>query len=237
MLDQHTGAPAVRPFAKRTYLGISVIAVAVGASSLGYGPAYFGVQIPGLTHTAAVSPAKPTASTPPQADKSQTIKSASDVKAGQTTPRQAGSAKPGASHDGLTAPATPAVVAALTPLPGASSAVDAIATATTAPGSAPDTAPGAAYAPTTTAPQDAGATRAPALAQALYPPLPERADAAALRSALEAYRAGDLAKGDEAARNALDDIGRTTLEWAALRLQAKAAGYGRIAAFIDKNTD
>ena len=79
--------------------------------------------------------------------------------------------------------------------------------------------------------------RAPTLAQALYPPLPERLDAAALRSAVEAYRAGDLAKGDEAARNTLDDLGRVTLEWAALRLQAKTAGYGRIATFIDKNTD
>ena len=225
------------PIAKRAYLGISVIAVAAAASSLGYGPAYFGWPVSSVTQKAAVEPVKPTASTPSQADKGQAAKTASDVKANQTTPRQAGPGKSVAPDDAAAAPAKPAVVAALTPLPSPSSAVDAIATATTTPATTPDAAPATAYAPATSPAPDGGAVRAPTLAQALYPPLPELLDAAALRSAVEAYRAGDLAKGDEAARNTLDDLGRVTLEWAALRLQAKTAGYGRIATFIDKNTD
>ncbi len=231
----------MRPLAKRTYLGISVIAVAAAASSLAYGPAYFGVRLPGVgqqgvTQQSAPDPAKPVAGARTQADKSQSAKTASDVKANQTTPRTSGVGKTSAPDDAVAATGKPAVVAALTPLPGAASAVDAIATATTGATNAPAGAPAVAYAPSTAA-AGTGATGAPALAQSPHPPLLERADAVALRSAIEAYRAGDLAKGDEAARNALDDLGRTTLEWAALRLQAKAAGYERIATFIDKNTE
>lgn len=231
----------MRPIAKRTYLGISLIAVAVAASSLGYGPSYFGVRLPGLSQQSApqqtaAEPAMPVAGARTQADRSQSAKTASDVRANQTTPRQAGVGKPIAA-DEASAPGAPAVVAALSPLPGAASAVDAIATATTGAPSGPVATPAAAYAPATTAARGAGVAGAPALAQALYPPLPERPDAAALRGAIEAYRAGDLAKGDDAAKSALDDVGRTTLEWAALRLQAKAAGHARIAAFIDKNAD
>lgn len=230
----------MRPFAKRTYFGISVIAVAVAASSLGYGPAYFGVRVPGLTQHSAVQPAppsQPVAGARTLTDKSQSAKTASDVKSNQTTPRQANVGQSTAPDAAAAAQAKPAVVAALTPLQTPSSAVDAISTATTAPNTAAGAAsPAVAYAPVPTT-SDSGATRAPALAQALYPPMPERQDAAALRAAIEAYRAGDLAKGDEAARNVLDDIGRTTVEWAALRLQAKGAGYDRIATFIDKNAD
>lgn len=59
-----------------------------------------------------------------------------------------------------------------------------------------------------------------------------RADAPALREAIEAYRKGDLEAGDAAAKNALDDFGRTALRWAAVRLQPTKAGPKRIADFV-----
>ena len=64
---------------------------------------------------------------------------------------------------------------------------------------------------------------------------PAREDAPAIREAIEAYRKNDLAAGDLAAAHALDDVARNALRWAALRLQPKAAGYKRIADFIDAN--
>lgn len=72
---------------------------------------------------------------------------------------------------------------------------------------------------------------------AIDEPLPQRVDAAALRQAIEAYRKGDLVEGDAAAANALDALGLTTLQWAALRLQPRAVGHQRLAAFIDANPD
>lgn len=73
------------------------------------------------------------------------------------------------------------------------------------------------------------------LEDSIGPALLERADAPAIRQALEAYRKGDLAAGDSAAANALDDIARNALRWAAIRLAPAKAGYKRIADFIDSS--
>jgi soluble lytic murein transglycosylase len=95
----------------------------------------------------------------------------------------------------------------------------------------------AAYAP---AERGRGRPQGPGLGlleEAIGTPAPERADAPALREAIAAYRKGDLALGDAAAARALDDLGRSALAFAAVRLQPKAAGYARIAAFLDAHPD
>ncbi|MFN3892451.1 MAG: transglycosylase SLT domain-containing protein [Beijerinckiaceae bacterium] len=223
----------MRRFGPKTFFGISVLAMAAAAPMLGYGPERLGLHVPGLADKPSAKPepiAAPVSEPAPLAVAAEKSLAQADAPAQAQAPAEA-IAPPEAPPE-----AKPAVVAALTPLPGPASAVDAIATAT-----APAGPPAATDAPAATAYAPAAAPEAspsrPAIADAIAPPLPERADAAALRAAIAAYRAGDLDKGDEAARDALDDLGRTTLEWAALRLQAKAAGYTRLAAFIDRNPD
>jgi soluble lytic murein transglycosylase len=210
----------VRSFAAKTFIGVSFIAIAVAAPLLGYGPSYFGVQIPGLSQKA---PTQQAVAAKPEAE----AQASGNPDASANNPS---AAQPAQTPDNRT------VVAALTPPPGPAIAIDAIATATISAPSAKDAPGAAAYAPGGAAP-DAAPAKQDAVSAALYPPMPERADAAALRAAIAAYRAGDLAKGDQLAGDALDPIGRTTLEWAALRLQARAAGHQRLAAFIDKNPD
>ena len=246
----------MRPIGRRILLGVSVVALAVAAPTLGYGPSYFGLKLPELTGKApvehAAAPAKSpaakanapasVATTAPTTNPAPAEKALAESAA--PAPIQAPVPAPvpapasdvaSAAPDPAPAPSPPQAMAALTPVPGPPSAVDAIATATARPaqpaieGSIPAYAPSAAPAP------EAAPAARPAIAETIYPPTPERMDTVALRAAIAAYRAGDLAKGDEAARAALDDIGRRTLEWAALRLQAKAAGHERIAAFIDNN--
>ena len=73
--------------------------------------------------------------------------------------------------------------------------------------------------------------------EAIGAPAPVRADAAALREAIAAYRKGELSAGDAAAQKAQDDLARSALAFAAVRLQPKIAGYERIAAFIDRHPD
>ena len=62
-------------------------------------------------------------------------------------------------------------------------------------------------------------------------------DLTGVRDALDAYGAGDLARGDEAARAIRDPIAATAVEWAALRAAPKEAGHKRIAAFIAAHPD
>lgn len=57
-------------------------------------------------------------------------------------------------------------------------------------------------------------------------------DLTGLREGLDAYRHGDLAKGDAAAATAKDPLVATALEWTALRLRPLEAGPRRIARFI-----
>lgn len=221
----------MRLLAPQTLLGVSVVAMAAAAPMLGYGPTYFGLKSPGIIPGATEQATAPAAETSPGAAPTSP-QAAAHSAASDAAPLTA----PDAAPLDQAAADKPNVVAALSPLPGPSSAVDAIATATAAspPARAADAPAANAYAPAD-APITAPAN--PAVAEAIHAPLPERADAAALRAAIAAYRAGDLAKGDAAASDALDELGRTTLEWAALRLQARAAGQERIAAFIDKNPD
>ncbi len=208
----------MRLFAPRTYFGLGVIGVAVAAPMLGYGPSHFGVTIPGLQREAARAPAPETTKTPAPAAQAPA----------PVQPAVAEAAAP------VLPDAKPTVVAALAPIPVATDAVSAISAVAGRVAPPAADVPGTAYAP---APQLAPEIAAARPAAPAHDPLPERADAAALRAAIAAYRSGDLAKGDEAAKAALDEVGRTTLEWTALRLQAKAAGHQRIAAFIDKNPD
>ncbi len=91
-----------------------------------------------------------------------------------------------------------------------------------------------AYAPSHAPGPDMAARTAPDPDDAGAPP-PERADASALREAIEAYRKGDLDKGDALSANVLDDLGRTALRWAAVRLQPAKAGYERLDDFITRN--
>ncbi|MBN9082717.1 MAG: lytic transglycosylase domain-containing protein [Rhizobiales bacterium] len=109
-------------------------------------------------------------------------------------------------------------------------AIDAL----TAPAPGPAAAPTVtAYAPEATNPT-APTTDVPAAAPVAvaFPPHPE---GAAIRNALDAYRKGDLAAGDQAAKNVIDPLARQALEWSALRLQARLAGPARLAAFADGN--
>jgi len=66
---------------------------------------------------------------------------------------------------------------------------------------------------------------------------PDGATVAAMRSAIAAYRAGDLATGDAAAQTVKDPLMRTTLEWVALRAASDQAGFDRISAFLDDHPD
>lgn len=125
-------------------------------------------------------------------------------------------------------PATaPAGAGALAPVPAQGGAAEAIAAVAGPHTSVAMRASAYAPLPTTTAPP----------APTFDEPLPRRADAAALRQALDAYRRGDVAAGDAAAGQALDDLGRTALEWAALRLQPRTVGHRRFIAFLDANKD
>lgn len=73
--------------------------------------------------------------------------------------------------------------------------------------------------------------------EAEKPKLPLPVDATGVREALAAYKAGDLAKGDAAAKTATNPVARATLEWAALRLQSRSLGLARIEAFLQSNAD
>ena len=108
------------------------------------------------------------------------------------------------------------------------------------PPSAPKQGPELAYAPEAASPlpnpggttTDAPQTDLPKPAEVLFPPHP---DAPAIREALDAYRKNDFVRGDAAARNATDPLVRTALEWAALRLQPRPAGFARLIAFADQH--
>lgn len=89
-----------------------------------------------------------------------------------------------------------------------------------------------------TPPAAAGATAyAPAQGPLIeFMPLPTPleqlgVDAAGLREAIAAYKSGDLAAGDAAARATRDDLARLTLEWVALRKLPQDAGFARLNAF------
>lgn len=69
------------------------------------------------------------------------------------------------------------------------------------------------------------------------PALTMPVDVTGVREAITAYKAGDVAKGDAAAQTATNEMARLTLEWAALRLQPRPAGFNRIEAFLQKNPD
>ena len=80
-----------------------------------------------------------------------------------------------------------------------------------------------AYAPSA----DGAAVQNPLLA----PVPPIEIDLTGVREAIAAYHAGNLAQGDEAAREAEDPLARTTLEWIALRVEPRLP-FERIAAFL-----
>jgi len=54
-----------------------------------------------------------------------------------------------------------------------------------------------------------------------------------LREAIAFYKNGQLAEGDRVAANAPDQLVRTTLEWVALRTNARGTGFKRITKFLD----
>lgn len=62
-------------------------------------------------------------------------------------------------------------------------------------------------------------------------------DLTGLREGLEAYGAGDLARGDSAAAAARDPLVATALEWTALRSLGKDAGFRRIGRFVAAHPD
>lgn len=67
------------------------------------------------------------------------------------------------------------------------------------------------------------------------PSEPEEAhDLGGVREAILAYRKGEMESGDSHAKRARGDIARIALEWAALSLQPRKVGFGRIVAFIDR---
>ncbi len=60
-------------------------------------------------------------------------------------------------------------------------------------------------------------------------------DTTGMKDALAAYKSGDLEKGDIAAKAATNATARLALEWAALRLLPRLAGFSRIETFLNKN--
>jgi soluble lytic murein transglycosylase len=68
--------------------------------------------------------------------------------------------------------------------------------------------------------------------QGKAPSLP--VDISGMKEALAAYKAGDVEKGDGFAKTATNDTARLALEWAALRLQPRAAGFARLEGFLAK---
>ncbi|MBK9082778.1 MAG: lytic transglycosylase domain-containing protein [Rhizobiales bacterium] len=97
-----------------------------------------------------------------------------------------------------------------------------------------------AYAPQAGAPQIAPPRAEFALPGVTLPTVEDEAlplalDADAMRQVVALYRKGDLAAGDEAGRRFSDPVARTALEWAALRLQPRPAGYDRIVGFLARN--
>lgn len=58
----------------------------------------------------------------------------------------------------------------------------------------------------------------------------------AMRDALSAYAAGDLAQGDALASQVADPLSRTALEWAALR-GPREVGFARLVAFLSAHPD
>ena len=94
------------------------------------------------------------------------------------------------------------------------SGVDAITNAT---GSLPPAATALAYAP-----EAAPGTGASNPILAIPPAL--LAEATGVREAIAAYRSGDLPTGDAAAATTTNDVARTAVEWAALRLAGRTSG-------------
>jgi soluble lytic murein transglycosylase len=66
---------------------------------------------------------------------------------------------------------------------------------------------------------------------------PDSSTLAAMKSAIAAYRSGDIAAGDQAAQSVTDPLAKRTLEWVALRAAQEKAGFGRIADFLSANPD
>lgn len=253
----------MRSLRARTYIGLSLVALAAGAPGLGLTPAPAALwaslpSLPGLSRTAEAPPetasgelaaARPDPGVSPQQN---TAAVAPVTIAPETAPiaqADAQSLSEGPTQSATEAPAQAAPQAAslfgpspLDQRPGkVTNAVGAIAMATARqqePSGQPasEAAGVTAYAPAPPRTPEIGP--APVAPEALIGEAPpQRADAPALREAIEAYRAGDIEKGDSAARNALDDLGRNALAWAAIRLQARAAGHERIAAFIDAHPE
>lgn len=103
---------------------------------------------------------------------------------------------------------------------------------------APLAAPGQAYAPLPDAAARPDTSQGPLIKPVEdAPKLALPVDATGVREALAAYKSGDLAKGDAAAKTATNDVARATLEWAALRLQSRSLGLPRIEAFLQANPD
>jgi soluble lytic murein transglycosylase len=107
-------------------------------------------------------------------------------------------------------------------------------------GSLPPSPPVAPAPPVTPAPEiPAPVAPVPAvpLAPPPPPPLAETIDLEPLKTAVAAYRKGRLAEGDAVAETIDDKAVRGMLEWVALRTQASAVSFERIAAFLDAFPD
>ncbi len=115
------------------------------------------------------------------------------------------------------------------------SAADAIALAM--PGERPEInlGPVEAYAPLPEA--QSPETKPPELQISTPLKLPPDPDLDSAREALKFTRAGDLAKADGIARSSTNETTKAMLEWAALRLQPRAAGFTRITSFMAANPE
>ena len=66
---------------------------------------------------------------------------------------------------------------------------------------------------------------------------PDPATLSLMKSALMAYRAGDLATGDQSALALSDPLAKIGMEWVALRSAQEKAGFSRINEFLSNNPD
>lgn len=99
--------------------------------------------------------------------------------------------------------------------------------------------PALAYAPPTSDAPALSAENAPLpkIAEEAAPAFPFAVDPSILRETIALYRKGDLAGADVAAKRIDDPLTRAALEWVALRLQPRPAGYGRIRDFLAAHPD
>lgn len=185
----------------------------------------------------------PVASIPPPADCAPKDQTAAIAPAAPAAP-VASAPEPTPQADTSPAPAGPPTAASAITAAAPPALPEARAATATPSQTEPQQGPGVTQAARAYAPVAPVAAPAAQSAAPVVPPLIEKLeppafsiDTSAMPAVIEAYRKGDLAAGDLAAAKIANPDIRLALEWAALRLQPRPAGFERIGKFLDANPD